>query len=173
MSEDHLIQDDIVDFYEALYSTDLNTFILSYATATSCVIPPDRIGALVTPLLRKEVVHVVYSFKPFKALSPDGIHPFFYQKYLHLVGDSVFNFCEQVFSNYRIPDKINLTYLCLIPKIFGVSTTSQFRPISLCNIIDKIITKIIVNRIKPLLPLTIGPIQASFLKKIDGQLIMQ
>ena len=38
----------------------------------------------------------------------------------------------------------------------------DFRPISLCNVSFKIITKLLVNRIKPLMPTLIGPAQTSF-----------
>lgn len=52
----------------------------------------------------------------------------------------------------------------------------NFRPIWLCNTIYKTVTKVIANRIKPLLPDIIGPIQASFLsnrRATDNAIIVQ
>ena len=47
---------------------------------------------------------------------------------------------------------LNATFLTLIPKCEGADTPGKFRPISICNVIYKIITKVIANRLKPILP---------------------
>lgn len=98
------------------------------------------------------------------ALGPDGLHPFFFQKYCHIVGKSVRTLCHSVFKNHYIPPDINVTYLCLIPKNPNANFLRNFRPIGLCNTIYKIITKIIANRIKPFLDKLIIPYQSSFMK---------
>lgn len=71
---------------------------------------------------------------------------------------------------------MNETLLCLIPKCPQASMLKNFRPIGLCNIVYKTVTKIIVNRIKPLLPDIIGPSQVSFLsnrRASDNAIIVQ
>ncbi|KAF3662107.1 hypothetical protein FXO38_11360 [Capsicum annuum] len=113
--------------------------------------------------MQQEVVDAVSSFKPYKSPGLDGIHPFFYQKYWYIVGSSLKDFCTNVFTAWTIPLTINETFNCLIPKFSYPSTINQYRPISLCNTTYKIITKIIVNRMKPLLNDLIGPTQSSFL----------
>ena len=65
-------------------------------------------------------------------------------------------------------DGINNTTIVLIPKIKNSQTIKDFRPISLCNVIYKIISKCLVNRLLPLLDGMISPTQSAF---IPGRLI--
>jgi hypothetical protein len=67
-----------------------------------------------------------------------------------------------------MPGSYNSTFLVLIPKVDFPDTFDDFRPISLCNCLYKIISKVIVVRIKPLLSNVISSEQFGFLK---GRLI--
>lgn len=64
---------------------------------------------------------------------------------------------------------LNATFLTLIPKTDTAATPAKFRPISLCNVIYKIISKVIVNRLKPLMPSLISQEQTSF---VEGRQIL-
>lgn len=81
-----------------------------------------------------------------------------------------------VLEGKGLPEGLNETFLVLIPKITSPELPSQFRPIGLCNVICKIITKAIVNRIKSLLPIVTSNTQTSFVpgKQItDNIMIVQ
>lgn len=50
-----------------------------------------------------EIRTTLNSFGPLKASRPDGLHPIFFQKYLHLVGATTTFFCHEVFEKYFMP----------------------------------------------------------------------
>ena len=64
---------------------------------------------------------------------------------------------------------LNATFIALIPKFDQASTPEKFRPIALCNVIYKIISKVIANRLKPLLPILISPEQKGY---VEGRQIL-
>ena len=59
---------------------------------------------------------------------------------------------------------LNHTFITLIPKISFRDEVSHFRPISLCNVIYKTISKILVNTLKPFMDNLISPFQNAFIK---------
>ena len=67
-----------------------------------------------------------------------------------------------------MPTNLNLTHIALIPKVKNPMCVNEFRPISLCNFLYKIISKVLANRLKKILPHIISPTQSAF---IPGQLI--
>lgn len=62
----------------------------------------------------------------------------------------------------RVPPYLNRTLIALIPKIQGSKTLGNYRLISLCNIVYKIVSKVIVNQLRPLLGNLISPMQTAF-----------
>lgn len=80
----------------------------------------------------------------------------FFQKHWNWVGPSVLKFIKLVFSTGTVPESMNRSLICLLPKQSPLETIAQFRPICLSNVIMKVVTKIIANRIKPVLGELVG-----------------
>jgi hypothetical protein len=64
----------------------------------------------------------------------------------------------------EVNQNLNSTFITLIPKVNGPATFGDFRPIALCNLCYKIISKIIAKRIRPILSRTLSEEQFGFLK---------
>ena len=106
---------------------------------------------------REEIQKVVFEMKSLKAPRPDGFLVLFYKHYWETVGDQIILATQSFFISGRILSKLNETFIALIPKKNGSCNFNQFRPISLCNVCYKVISKIIVNRLRPLLSRMIDP----------------
>ncbi|XP_056697347.1 uncharacterized protein [Spinacia oleracea] len=90
-------------------------------------------------------------------------HSFFYKKFWETIRGDLVPFIQSIFRKLEVPNDINETLIAIIPKHEDPSLISQFRPISLCNTVYKIITKVISNRLRSSLPKRISPNQNSFL----------
>ncbi|GKV25513.1 hypothetical protein SLEP1_g34945 [Rubroshorea leprosula] len=168
----------VTNYFSTLFSSPAShSFHDSYdwiqtTTPQSLDLPDD----LAEPPSLIEIRKAVYSMKAFKAPGPDGTHPFFYQKLWHSVKDTILLDIQQIFMSGTVPPKWNECLITLIPKVGSPVNINQFRPIGLCNVNYKIVSKIIVHRLKPLLDSIISPCQASFVpgrRGSDNILILQ
>ncbi|XP_050242023.1 uncharacterized protein LOC126690976 [Quercus robur] len=124
----------------------------------------------------EEIKEALWFMKPYKAPGPDGLHAGFYQRFWLIVGESVRKEVEKVFTTRKVPEYLNNTHIVLIPKIQGPETIGNYRPISLCNSVYKIITKILVARIRPHLNKLVSPYQIAFVpgrRGVDNVIIVQ
>ncbi|KAA3482765.1 reverse transcriptase [Gossypium australe] len=112
-----------------------------------------------------EIAKAIWSFKLIKAPRLDGLHPFFYQCCWQTVRHKMIKLVLEVFQTSSILDRLNETLIAIIPKSRDVASISQFRPISLCNTSYKIIKKILVMCLRPMLNKIVSPFQGSFLPK--------
>lgn len=87
-----------------------------------------------------------------KAPGSDGLPALFFQKYWNIIGQEISKLALNVLNNRRDPKDLNHTLITLIPKTKIPKKISHYRPISLCNIIMKLMTKVIANRLKLVLP---------------------
>jgi hypothetical protein len=105
---------------------------------------------------------------PNKAPRPDGFTAGFYHAHWDLVGPSVTRAVLKFLNGGVLAEEINLTTVVLIPKIRNPREMKHFRPISLCNIIYKICSKVLANRMRVFLDDIISDEHSAF---VSGRLI--
>ena len=99
---------------------------------------------------------------PLKSSGSDGFHAYFYQHNWQIVGEDIVKFIQTLFLIACIPDDLTQIKLVLIPKVPNPESMTQLRSISLCNTLYKLLTKLLVNRLKPFLLAMIHPAQSRF-----------
>ena len=100
--------------------------------------------------------------KSLKASGPDGYPALFYKHYQDTVGDQVVKATQSFFRNGWLLKDFNKTFISLISKKKGACNFNHFCPIGLCNVCYKVISKIIVNRPRPLLNKMVDLAQVAF-----------
>ena len=100
---------------------------------------------------------------PKKSPGPDGMRPLFYQHFWSLTGDCVSKTILDFLNLGIIPPKFNETHIVLIPKTKNPTKVAQYRPISLCNVISRLTSKVIANRLKRFLPHIVSENQSAFM----------
>ena len=164
VSESQELEVMAIEYYKKLYSMDdVEEEVDKLAPDGFEELTTGELVALNKPFTNLEVENSVRSMWSFKAPGPDGYKPIFYQDCWSVVGESVTKFVLNFFETGQLPPKTNDALLVLIAKVSKPERMSQFRPISLCNVLFKIITKIMVIRLKKLMPKLIGPTQSSFI----------
>ena len=75
-----------------------------------------------------------------------------------MVGDSIREEIKKIFSSAKVPEYLNQTLITLVHKCKNPESFNNFCLISLCNTMYKIVSKVIVARIKPLLTDLVSPL---------------
>ena len=111
-----------------------------------------------------EVQAALKQMAPLKSLGPDGMPSLFYQHYWDLVGGDEINSILSFLNTATLPEPLNHAFLTLIPKIKNPISMSDYRSVSLCNVLYKIFSKVLANRLKRILTSIIIEHQSAFTK---------
>ena len=120
---------------------------------------------LVLPPSGEEVREALFSMHPNKAPGIDGLHALFFQKFWHIVGPDVILFVQDWWNGGVDLSALNKMCIVLIPKCDSPKSMKDFRPISLCTVVYKILSKTLANRLKVVLPSIISPNQSAFVPR--------
>ena len=113
----------------------------------------------------EEVRLALNQMHPTKAPGPNGMSAIFYQKYWAIVRNDVTNMVFNVLNSDAPITDINNTNIVLVPKVKNPTTMKDFRPISLSNVCYKLISKVLANYLKIILPQIISENQSAFISE--------
>jgi hypothetical protein len=153
-----------VDFFSKIFTTTNPVLDLELDDLVHPVITVDENEMLCALPDEREIYQAVAMLGSNKSPGPDGMNGLFYKTFWVVVKRDVINYVQTFFREGYLLKELNHTNIALIPKIPNPSRVNQFRPISLTNFNYKIISKILANRLKPLLEKIISPNQSAFIK---------
>ncbi|XP_019090146.1 PREDICTED: uncharacterized protein LOC109128388 [Camelina sativa] len=119
---------------------------------------------LVHPVSADEIRDVVFKMPNNKAPGPDGFSAEFFKQTWPITGKDFTMAVQSFFLKGFLPKGVNTTILALIPKKTDSLVMKDYRPISCCNVMYKVISKLLANRLKRILPSSIAPHQSAFIK---------
>lgn len=113
----------------------------------------------------QEVRKVVFLMNGDSPCGPDGFPGTFYQHCWEIVGEDVTRMVRAFFCGFSLPRFITHTNLVLIPKKEIVKQMGDLRPISLSNFVNKIFSRLLLERISDIIPQLIFPNQIGFIRE--------
>lgn len=109
-----------------------------------------------------EILDAFNQMDPRKALGVDAFLGSFFKENWEVVGKEVIKLYNNVLDDNKDISYLYDTMIILIPRNKDPNDMSNFRPISLCKVIYKIISKVLANCLKVALPLCIRQNQSAF-----------
>ncbi|KAL0759958.1 hypothetical protein Bca101_076108 [Brassica carinata] len=97
-------------------------------------------------------------------LASDRLTSGFYKAVWSIIGEEVINSINHFFYSVFLPATTDSTILSLVPKFPRASRIVDYRPIACLNTIYKVISRLLVARLKPILPDLILPNKIAFVK---------
>ena len=152
----------LIKYYANLFTTSNPCNLEHILEGVQSVVTEEMRATLARPFNVEEVDCAIKDMAPLKAPRLDGTPPLFYQTYWTDIGMDVSQVVLSCLNSRFILKSINHTFITLIPKVQNPKRVSDFRHISLCNVIYKIVSKVIANRLKPLLDSIVSETQSAF-----------
>lgn len=150
------------DYFSKLFESSASNNLTEFFTGLSPRATKIMNKKLIKEIGEGEIRDDVLSIKASSAPGSDGMNGLFFQVYWDIVGVEVIKEVQEFFRTGSFPLDWNFTQICLIPKITNPTKMVDLRPISLCSVLYKIVAKVLVARLKPLLEHIVSPTQSAF-----------
>ena len=152
----------IVEYYKQLFTSSNPHDIEEVVQFTKRVVTEDMNSSLIINFSKEEGEIDLKQMAPLKAPGPDEMPPIFFQHYWESIGNDVVKAVVSCLNSTSIETGLNHTFLTLIPKVKSLEFVTEFRLIALCNILYKLVSKVLANRLKKVLPHIISESQSAF-----------
>ena len=123
----------------------------------------DDSACLVRPVTAAEIQQALRSLPNDKVSGPDGFTKEFFIAAWPVIGRDFIVAIQSFFIFGFMPTGVNATILSLIPKTTTAQTMKDYRPIACCNLLYKVISKVLANRLKIIFPAAVEANQCAFI----------
>ncbi|GAA0157176.1 hypothetical protein LIER_38412 [Lithospermum erythrorhizon] len=162
------IQESGVKYFKSLFTADSAAVEEEMIDCIpSLVTPEDNAKLMVEPEM-EEIRQVVFSLNKDSVGGPDGFNGHFFHRFWGLIAEDLVAAVRHFLDGNYLHQSFTSTAIALIPKKDHPMSWQEYRPISLCTFVNKIISKLMSVRLAPILPKLISETQAGF---VQGRLI--
>ncbi|CAA7014604.1 unnamed protein product [Microthlaspi erraticum] len=173
---DDSIEKVATEYFQTLFTSSQPSDFSEALRYVKAQVTPNINQALTQFPSNEEIRQAIKEINPEKAPGPDGMTSLFFQSFWEVTAQDIISMVKDFFTSSSFDKRLNSTNICLIPKTERPKEMSEFRPISLCNVSYKIISKILCKRLKRYLPKLISETQSAFVARrliTDNILIAQ
>ena len=146
------ICDTIVNFYKTLFTSEEPSNFKEVIDTIPHVVTIEMNVKLEADFTIKEVEIALKQMASLKTPGSDGMPPLFYQSYWSLVGSDVSTTILHYLNSSISPQTLFHSFITLIPKVKDPKYVTEFRPISLSNVLYRIFAKVLTNRLQDIMP---------------------
>jgi hypothetical protein len=150
------------NFYQNLYTSEGTSNMHKVLNTVPRKVTASMNEHLMVEYTNEEIKNDLFQMFPTKAPGPDGFPAHFFQRNWGVCGSDTILAVRRILSGEDSAEVINKTVLVLIPKVHDANNLFQFCPINLCNVLYKIASKVLANRLKSILPDIISKEQSTF-----------
>ncbi|CAM8904265.1 unnamed protein product [Rhodiola kirilowii] len=162
---DVIKQEFVKYFKELLGQAGPCSSLVAEDVAQGPAINGEQCRLLVRGATDREIWTALNSIGNDRSPGPDGFSSSFFKRNWGILGRELCDGVRHCLRNNALPLGVNSAYIALIPKSSQASKPEDFRPISCCNVIYKIISSLLASRLKEVLPDIIDPAQGAFIKE--------
>ena len=131
-----------VDYFNNIFATSNLRNMEEVLNVVDRVVTEETNQSLLKPFVGVKVWQALFQMHPLKSSGPDGMYPFFFQKYWHVVGGDVTEAVLLILNSGNVLTKMNFTHILLILKKKDPQAMPNYRPISLSNVVSRMVSKV-------------------------------
>jgi hypothetical protein len=147
-----------VDYFKKMYAADLSLDPECVTRLIQKKVTAAMNDKLCEDMKEEEIALAMFQIGPLKSLGPNGFPARIYQQNRGIVKRDIVNAVTKIFQTGLMPAGVNDTAIVLIPKSDKPVDLKDFRPISLCNVVYKVLFKCLVNRLRTVLDDLVCPL---------------
>ncbi|CAL2270286.1 unnamed protein product [Prunus armeniaca] len=155
----------VYEYFQGLFNVSVSAGEYSLLPQLFSQLGCEDLAGLSGTVTELEIKHSLFAIGGLKTLGLNGFLAIFYQNFWDLCSSDIISVVKDCFITASLPEHLIDTLIALVPKAERPTSMPQLRPISLCNTLYKVVSKIHVARLRPLMSKLVSPTQISKGKK--------